>query len=127
METVGSDFTSVPSCGLGDGSLDHMSHEIFFCNDYTESSILSQFSWSIQPEFSEDYFLDLAGGRGPVDDCFSAGSSAPRCEDIGSCSFDPVVVSAPFLSSSSSEDMPEKSSASGDSSGVAAGSPPHIA
>lgn len=135
------DFTAGSSWELRHHSSDEVNHGYFFGSDYKESSILSEFGWNIPADSSGvcgcdggfvDFHrieLDLAGSR--TDNYVSADSSAPRSDDISS--IEPMVVeekvvasaspSNPSISSSSSEDLPENSTASGVSSAVAANPP----
>ncbi|PIN11460.1 hypothetical protein CDL12_15928, partial [Handroanthus impetiginosus] len=135
-EKADPDFTDESSWELGRHGSDNMNHGYFFGSDYKDSSVLTEFGWNIPAEPGgvcgcdggvvdfDGIEADLAGSRG--DYCVSVDSSAPRSKDVGSIgsSIEPMVVEEkvsaspanPSMSSSSSEDRPEKSTASGVSS-----------
>ncbi|KAL8518551.1 hypothetical protein ACS0TY_009784 [Phlomoides rotata] len=102
---------------------DDVNHDYFFGTDYKESSILSEYGWNIPAESNggfQDFHQiqpDLAPNR-PMDlsatDDFSRSSIEPtefKVEDTALPS--PAI---PSISSGSSEDPPENSTASGVSS-----------
>ncbi|KAE8663917.1 putative glycogen phosphorylase [Hibiscus syriacus] len=124
----GAEFTSESSWTLSEGGPDSVSNGVYYFFD-RESSILSEFGWDLTPDHADEFGRfteldrpDLAGNFSGSQNCAAADDVA-RCSVSGTAS-NPggsadVSTSNPSGYSSSSEDLPEKSSGSG-------GKPPDI-
>ncbi|GMI75321.1 WRKY DNA-binding protein 57 [Hibiscus trionum] len=123
------EFTSDSSWALPGGP-DSVSDTFNYFFD-RESAILSEFEWNLQPDHTEeierfdqldrtDTRPDLAGTFFSVSESFAGGGggAASSCVSGSVTSSNPggsanVLISNPLMSSSSSEDLPEKSTGSG--------------
>ncbi|KAL4384218.1 hypothetical protein GQ457_15G004700 [Hibiscus cannabinus] len=119
----GAEFTSDSSWTLSGGGPDSVSKSVNYFFD-GESSILSEFGWDLPTDHADEFgrFEFLAGN-------FSGSQSCAAADDVARCSVSGTVLnpggtadvstSNPSVSSSSSEDPPEKSTGCG-------GKPPEI-
>ncbi|KAG4116371.1 hypothetical protein ERO13_D12G165400v2 [Gossypium hirsutum] len=129
----GTAFTSESSWTFSGGGPDSVSSSVNYFFD-KDSSILSEFGWDLQPDHADDFGRfaeidrtdsarpELAGNLSASQSC-AAADIVVRCSVSGTAlnpggSAD-VSTSNPSVSSSSSEDLPEKSTGSG-------GKPPEI-
>jgi hypothetical protein len=114
----GTEFTSDSSWPLGPDS-----DSVYLFSNERESSILSEFGWNLQPEdpnrIGFDDASDLAGSFGLPDNNTSNSNSALQGSDpaapVGSDSKvgDATTSNNQSVSSSPSEDPPERSTGSG--------------
>ncbi|KAK8604324.1 hypothetical protein V6N13_099269 [Hibiscus sabdariffa] len=124
----GAEFTSESSWTLSGGGPDSVSNGLNYFFDRESTGILSEFGWDLPPDHADEFGrfaeLDRTETRRELEGIFSGSQSCAAADDqVARCSVSGtpsnpggpagMSTSNPSVSSSSSEDPPEKSTGSG--------------